>query len=422
MSTGEPPPTVLARLARRPFPILLGVAVGFLGCCVAGRVAARQQPYKNFVRFHPQIAPDSHYRPPFEQVLNLARQRATPGKVLVVIGGNSVMHGVGQRAEHIWSRHLQERLGDRYAVLNLAMRAAWPNEFAGFVAERLAADGVPVLYVTIGTENVGWDCDWDGGVYREFFWDAWGKGLVPPDARRDAWLAEGFYAKHVAPEGEETGAQRRAREAAREKTMELRNQGRIDGATYANDLWTYVADRYVGTVWTSLKYPDFWKPHRSFKDTDPGDTLPFDRFHNDRTLAVELDIVRGRVRSAAGQALLRGDPATARAVGEQFAAFVPDLLRAKTLYVLRTEGRYYLNRLSANDLRDYHEVSRRYRDAVRAAGFDVVLAGEHYEERDYADRSHLGERGGAKLAADVEPTVRAMAQRLYPELFGGNRP
>lgn len=420
MSTGEPP-TFLARLARRPLPILLGVAVGFLACCVAGRVAARQQPYKNFVRFHPHIAPDSHYRPPFEQVLNLARQHAAPGKVLVIIGGNSVMHGVGQRAEHIWTRHLQERLGDRYAVLNLAMRAAWSNEFGGFVAERLSADGVPVLYVTIGTENVGWSCDWDGGVYREFFWDAWGKGLVPPDPRRDAWLAEGFYAKHAAPEGDETGAQRRAREAAREKSMELRKQGQIDGATYANDLWTYVADRYRGTVWTPLKYPNFWKPHRSFKDSDPGDTLPFEAFHNERTLAVELDIVRGRFRSAAGQALLRGDPATARAVGEQFAAFVPDLLRAKTLYVLRIEGRYYLNRLPANDRRDYYEVSRRYRDAVRAAGIDVVLAGENYEERDYSDRSHLGERGGAKLAADLEPTVRAMAERQYPDLFGGNR-
>ena len=33
--------TFLARLARRPVPVLLGLAVGFLGCSIAGRASGK---------------------------------------------------------------------------------------------------------------------------------------------------------------------------------------------------------------------------------------------------------------------------------------------------------------------------------------------------------------------------------------------
>ncbi|MDY3551792.1 hypothetical protein R5W24_000871 [Gemmata sp. JC717] len=409
MSAADAPVAFLARVARRPLPVLLGLAVGFLGCCVAGRVAARQQPFKNFVRFHPGIAPESHYYPTYSQTLNLARQHVKPDTTLVIVGGNSVLHGVGQRPAHVWTKRLQELLGDRYVVLNLAMRAQWPNEVGGLIAERLAADGVPVVYVTIGTENVGWGCDWAGGTYPYFFWDAYGKGAVPADPRREQWLEHEFYDRF----GDEPAdpAARRRRAAWRDQVREERHRGTVDGVAYAADLWTYVADRYRGTIWTPMKYPKFWAPHRTLTDSDPGATIPFEAYNGPAQEPFELNHMRHVAGSPIARELLQGRGQDA--VGDQFGMYLADALRDRTLYVLRMEGAYFRNRLAPDDRATYEAVYRRLRDAVRGAGLNVELVGERYEERDYFDRAHLSESGGRKLAADLAPAVRAMSAKLY---------
>jgi lysophospholipase L1-like esterase len=388
-------PTLLARLARRPLPILLGAAVGFLACCVAGRVAARQQPFKNFVRFHPGIAPESHYYPTFSQTLNLARQHAKPGTVLVIVGGNSVLYGVGQRAGHVWTARLQELLGEEFVVLNLAMRGAFPHEFAGPVAERLIADGVPVVFVTLVSDGYSPRCDWDGRVYRTFFWDGWGKGLIPPDARRDEWLRAGFAARH----------------ANDEQVREARRHGLVDGATYADDLWELVALRYRASVWTPARYPRFWRPHRDAPDPEPGAAVPFEAQHNEGRVADELRNIRGFMEGGPPKLLFTDEGR--REVGERTKAYLSDALQRHALCVLRLDGRYFRDRMPADERARYETAYRLYEQALREAGLTAQLVGTDYDERDYADRSHFSEPGGRKMAEDVAPTIRAMAARLY---------
>src|SRR6202021_434933 len=89
--------------------------------------------------------------------------------------------------------YLQELLGQNYVVLNLALRGTDPFEFGGLVAEKLASEGVPVVFVTValdGNADVSADSEWEGRVHKYFFWDAWGKGLLPPDVGRDQWLGD----------------------------------------------------------------------------------------------------------------------------------------------------------------------------------------------------------------------------------------
>src|SRR5262249_40373880 len=96
------PPGTLDRLVL-PFPLLLGCVLSFLGCCLAGRLEAWHPLFKHFARFHQLIAPDSRFYPTVHEVCNLVRTEVPADRIAVLVGGNSIMQGIGQR-EHIWTR------------------------------------------------------------------------------------------------------------------------------------------------------------------------------------------------------------------------------------------------------------------------------------------------------------------------------
>jgi hypothetical protein len=394
----QPPVTLLARFARRPVPVLLGVVAGFLGCSLAGRLAAQQQPFENFVRFHRGISPEVNFYPTFSQVLNLARQRVQPGKILVVVGGNSIFHGYGQRESEVWTRRLQELLGERYVVLNLALKGNDPFEFGGLVAERLASEGVPLVFVTISLDgNISTTAsgEWEGRLYQYFFWDAWGKGLLPPDETRDQWLSDDTSWKNY------YGTNRR----------ELRYRGLVDGAVYASDLWNFVGYRYFCSVYSPLKCVKFWDAHRKMTDPDPGSTLPPDRYNREAEVPSSLQIMQSWIHSPTADALLKGEGDDVLA--KQYRHFLPTALRKRTLFVFRYENMFNFERLPPDDQEKYRSVIRRLPTVLDGEDFNVRLIGEDYNVQDFIDRSHFSEQGGSKVATDLAPSIRSIAAKLY---------
>lgn len=377
-------------LARRPVPVLVGAVLGFLACCAAGRSAAQRQPFGEFVRFHTGIAPDTHFYPTFSQTLNLARSHVQPGKVLVIIGGNSVMQGVGQRVNEIWTRTLQSELGDKFVVLNLAMRGGAPNEFGALVAERLLHEGVPTLYV-VGTVHQYFGGEWDGLQYRYFFWDAAGKGLLPPEPRREAWLATQFAERY----------------AHDEPMQERRRRGTCDGWTYAADLWNLLTYRSFATIWTPLTHPHFWRRHSELTDTDPGNTIPWEIRYRPATLTPSMNILRSAFESPQGKVVL--DHSQDETLRSAYEFKLPEALRRRTLMVLRLEGTYYRSRLKPEEQQRYADVHAAYADLMRSVGLRAQIIGGDFVDVDYHDRSHLSESGGRKLGVQLAPTIRAMA-------------
>src|SRR5439155_1419412 len=75
-------------------------------------------------------------------------------RVAVVVGGTSIRWGNGQRAGEVWTRHLRDRLGDGYRVLNLAMSGAFPAEFGGTAADVLTSDRPRLIYVSYVSLNL----------------------------------------------------------------------------------------------------------------------------------------------------------------------------------------------------------------------------------------------------------------------------
>ena len=67
----------------------------------------------------------------------IVRSKCRPDQVLVIVGGNSILFGVWQRDVDVWSKRLQELLGDRYCVINFALRGGTPTDGGAVVAEAL---------------------------------------------------------------------------------------------------------------------------------------------------------------------------------------------------------------------------------------------------------------------------------------------
>ncbi len=172
-----------------PRVLLLGVAVAFLACCLAGHLAGRRNHHRDFTRFHQLLSPESLYYPTVNEVCALARSRLDPNRVVVIVGGSSVLHGTGQPAAQVWTDRLQARLGAGYQVLNLAQRAGRSAEVGAVVAEILARDYPKLMLIT--DAQPGWlHPEPDGLYFKYFFWSAHYRGLLLPDAARDQRLSE----------------------------------------------------------------------------------------------------------------------------------------------------------------------------------------------------------------------------------------
>ncbi len=393
-----------------PGALLLGVAASFLGCCAAGAWYTRHNVYESFDRFHPWIAPEALHYPSAGQVLALARARLDRGKVAVIVGGNSVLHGVGQRSELLWSKALQAQLGDDYRVLNLAMRGAFPVEFGGVAAEALSGEYPKMVYVTLTGLAVGGPPD--GYFYHYLYWDAWGRGLLRESPEREEGLRTYPLVTQRGPE----------------KMGELARQGRLNAYLYFNDLWNAVAYTRLSTVWHPGAGTHLFRPRKRYADPDAGPP-PLAARYPPFLEAVEAVRMRGWIERGPG--LIRGyalpagapdvlDPARSPMCRELWAAF-PGPFRARTLLLIPHDSPHYVRQLTPAEQEAYRELALRQVRILEKAGFAALEVGYGYTEEDYADRAHFSESGGLKLAGEVAAKVRQLAGELgYAE--GGTVP
>ena len=89
-----------------PHALFAGMAISFLGCCLAGYVASHHNPFAHVERFHLYLTPESLFYPTASQVRELARSELQREKIAVIIGGSSRLHGTGQPLHSVWTRRL----------------------------------------------------------------------------------------------------------------------------------------------------------------------------------------------------------------------------------------------------------------------------------------------------------------------------
>lgn len=379
----------LTRLAS--WSLLFGIVAGFGACVWLGHRAAVTSKPRDFVRFHQGISPDTLYYPPFAMMEQLALERWKPGKTLVIVGGNSIFNGVGQKAEKLWSSRLQEMLGPEYAVVNLAFRGSFAAEGAALIAESLQARGIPVLLVVNSSPGAGMGRA-IGSIYGYYYWQGLAQGKLVDFAERTADLDT--FRKRVSP---------KKREALDEEAL----SGRLDAYLKFQSLWHDSAYRHGFTVWNSVTRDAPWRRRELYVDNETPPQTSLERF--ERNFDFEMRIVREFTKNLAvedesGNWSMK--PATRETLTREIGASLPPALRPRTIAVLTQNAKYYRDRFTPSELARDRVIFDAAAAVWRAVGASAIVVGEDFENPDFSDRTHLTETGGRKVAEHVAAEVR----------------
>jgi hypothetical protein len=373
-----------------PRPLLAGVVFSFLGCCIVGRILRSQNQYINFTRFHTYISPQTQYYPTASQVRSLARATLDPEKVAVVVGGNSILQGVGQRATQIWTKRLQELLGDDYRVINLALAGTQPAEFGGVMAEVLSADYHKLIFIT----DTGSSAELGGpdrGGYHCFFWDAYFKNMLRHDPEREHLLHE---------------LSMRGSGKVDHSYTELQLGRRIDALLYFQDLWTSCTLRSFGTVWVPLPSGRFTRARQAIADPNIRSLKSDHYLPAEDARSMEIVEEFARYREALSLEEYRSQ------IISGLKACFPAPAQKRTLVLVMSDSPAFVERLKPRLKEDYHWAITKLTEIGQAAGCESLAVGGDFAVDDFVDRCHLSEKGGRKLAQLIAPTIRGMARRL----------
>ena len=384
----------------RPRWILAGVVLGLVVLSWLGRRAVDSDYHPRFTRFFPAISPEASYYPTVGEMSAIVRARCRRDQVLVIVGGNSVLHGVWQPAEVMWTRKLQERLGERYVVINFALRGATPTDGGAVIAEVLRDEFPRQIYIANEKAATG-IFPLGGETYRTIFWQAYFGGQLLNDPARDrAVRNDRIFVKDFA------------------EAVDIVGSVTLDRVLRFRDFWNRLAFEKINTVPSPYAPapPGLFAPRKYFSDEErDGTSLTLDERYLPSARVREMEILRATSglyynRAADGSWHLR-DFERAR-IGEYYRDGFPQALHARTMLLIGRDSAFFRAQLTESErARDEQAIS----DSVamlRGFGYEAVDYGKNFTAEDYADRTHLAPPGGEKLADTVAPAVQALAEKL----------
>lgn len=378
----------------QPTFVFIGVLIGFLVCCLAGRYPQTHNIYKNFVRFHEAINPQSAYYPTASQVKVLAESTLPKDKILVVIGGNSVFLGMRQNVTDVWTIELQKLLGDQFAILNVGMPDGYPSSAGAVTFEMLAREYPRIIYafnfIPLDTMPI------DGGeTYRYFFWDAYYKHLLEldpdrrkqvEDCRRDEWKTTDGQELHI-------GAF-------------------VNSYANATDLWTWIGYQRCWTVWSDRTANSPFKARRLYADEHKNHGFADIHFYQQANVAKPAN---AQFKSAVifQDNTITGDPLTWGKYTKTWPDAVPADLRGQSIACLHWFNPWTAFALTKDELAAQDFCYESARQTFLAAGYQAMECGRDYPGEEYADGTHLDAEGGRHLARQLAPLILDIAQSRH---------
>jgi hypothetical protein len=373
---------------------VLAFLVGMAGLSLLGRAGTDRNMFERFVRLHNFISPQSYFYPTASQLLALIKDAGRDADVIVVIGGDSIMQGFGQSDDELWSRELQRLLGDRYAVVNIALYNARFVENGGMAVDALTKEGYNVIQVSdLRMPSIGPP---EGADFRYLFWDAYYKELLTEDGARTAYL----------------DANPKPLDPAAPSQTEMRLRSALDSELYFTDFWNRLGYTTAFTAWAPIlpRGVSFSAPRRSLSMTQDYLELPFDPRGRDGFHALMISLACQRTPN--GDLVPIDNHPHWSQFSHEAAVSAPPAVRARSIIWTPYSRDYTRANLSRAELDCYLRSFDIGAQRLASAGYRPALFGADWEVADYLDHYHLVGRGGQKLAREIAPRVETLAEEL----------
>jgi hypothetical protein len=354
------------------------VSLSWLGATVQSKKLV-----DHYVRFHQLINVEAGFFPTAREVRAIVdKTNDNPSVIYVIVGGSSVLHGVGQHESLIWTRFLQDRLGASFRVINFAQRAGWATDFGNIAAEYLLRNSKRVIFVGDAYAHA-YTIPLESSFYKHIIFDAWQHNLLLPWAPRDKVLSRALLD---------------------DKLRAPALGAFLNGYLNFNDLWNYISLEHANLIWNSLLGEKSFQPRARFADPD---LLPeqYARLRYLGDIEATMRIERGQILDATDLQWIN-----IRNLTDQL---VPPALRKVTLCVVQIDSPYYRRRLTAAEQEAILTTARTHAELLVGLGFNRALVPTtDFSDDDYVDRVHISALGGQKLAIALTPAIQQMAVEL----------
>ena len=349
---------------------LAGLLIGSAALSTAGALILPWDLVNGFHRIHAGLNVRDFYITAREVRAILATVQ--PDRMIVVIGGTSVFQGTGQNADNLWTDHLQNLLGSRFFVVNLALRSGRSNELGNFAAEMLLKEHRRVLYVCDSMIDE-FTFPIEKSRFKQIALDFWWRSFLINWPPRDRMFRGLLWS---------TGAIRQAAWGAM-----------IDYALNFRDLWNAFCFEIAGVMWNPIAVTGSYDPLKAVADPEQTPSWYAARGYPTDEAGANAATVKSELLPASGRAWDE--------IRSQAALYFPPSLRLVSIVNVDLDSPHYLGSDGRFQLQ-----ADRMATTLRSLGFARVTVAERtFRAVDYVDRVHLAPSGGEKLAKAISEAV-----------------
>lgn len=369
-----------------------------------GRIVSTKTEIKSFSRLGGGLQTRAgSFQVTSSQVQSFINKTCDKNQILVVIGGSSVVFGSGMPIRYLWTKSLQNHLGSKFCVVNMASPAGPFVGYGSVAFEMSLGKFKDVLFISEASALPYFPADgflW----YKYFFWDAYYKNKLSNNYSTNYTSSQ---INDVVRENYETDP------TNREKFEQMRLGMWLDSYLYFADLWGYIHFNKISTVYDPLIVPYNWGPLNKFADLDYEiDVEKIKSLNhypkiNSEAFNSEFDIVKSNsykyYQKQDNEWTL--NEKDLQKASKNLSKYPLTNLANKILIVSITESPYYLDHLTAEEIKRYKNIRVEELKVWRENGYHT-FSETNLKAEDYGDRPHLNTLGGNKLALDIAVQVK----------------
>lgn len=356
---------------------IAGIFLGLILLISAGKTISRINAFNEVIRFHDSLSPSTFFYPTARQMLQWSMQKVKTDKINVLLGGSSLLYGVGQPQGKTIADRLQDRLGNQFVVINLATKGGSIMGVGMIMAEKLISMGYPVIYVADMEPSIFGRVM--GATSTEYFyWDAKYNRLMfdwEPRDKIELWSLEN------SPD-------------SREKQL----NAIFNLNVFFNEFWTFIGYKYIFTVFSNMSADKFWRPRKEFRDseTDPPVKPFFYQFERQIEIVKSMSTFNKNIEM---KSLTWNDE-------------VPDYLRKYTITVLCENNPALLQLMSVDEQKSRKILNEFAYQSIKNQGQNPVSPCNDFNAFDYIDRVHLSVSGADKISEILAASINLRVKEL----------